>query len=104
MVYLFIDTKDSKNITAKLEVEGQVYSENSTDEDNRPESILLLIDKLLTKAGKEKGDIDEIKVEEGPGSYTGLKVGASVASALSFSLGKRVNGKPLGEIVEPTYQ
>jgi tRNA threonylcarbamoyladenosine biosynthesis protein TsaB len=49
-------------------------------------------------------DVDEINVEEGPGSYTGLKVGVSVANALSFALGKKVNGKMIGEIVEPTYE
>ena len=49
-------------------------------------------------------DIDEIDVRQGPGSYTGLKVGASVANALSFALCKKIKGNKFGMIFEPKYQ
>lgn len=38
-------------------------------------------------------DIKEIKVNIGPGSFTGIRVGVSVANALAWSLGIKVNGK-----------
>lgn len=104
MIKLRIDTKDSLNISAHLDVDGVGYHEISTTENKRPESILNLVERVLEKAKIDKNDIDEIYVEEGPGSYTGLKVGVSVANALSFGLGKKVNGKAFGELVEPKYE
>ena len=40
-------------------------------------------------------DLDGIEVETGPGSFTGLRVGVSVANALGFELDIPVNGKKL---------
>ncbi|MFH1536127.1 MAG: hypothetical protein ABIC96_03620 [Patescibacteria group bacterium] len=36
-----------------------------------------------------------IEVETGPGSFTGLRVGVSVANALGFALNIPVNGKKM---------
>jgi tRNA threonylcarbamoyladenosine biosynthesis protein TsaB len=104
MTILHIDTRDNKNVVAKLDIDGKIIEANSINEDRRPESIVNLIAAVCEKAGIRVQDVDEINVEEGPGSYTGLKVGVSVANALSFALGKKVNGKMIGEIVEPTYE
>ena len=104
MITLHIDTREINKVVARIDNNGEQFEEVSTTETKRPESILVLIDTLLTKTKIDKSQIDEIKVEEGPGSYTGLKVGISVANALSFSLNKPVNGKKYGELVEPTYQ
>lgn len=99
---LYIDTRDNQKVIARLEVNGNVFEAQSTNENRRPESILNLIDEVCKKGEITIHDIDEINVEEGPGSYTGLKVGASVANALSFALQKKVNGK-FREIIEPKY-
>jgi len=104
MINLYIDTRDSSKIIAKIDKDGSIFEEVSTTETRRPESILVLIKNVVSKAGINIHDIDEIQAEEGPGSYTGLKVGISVANALSFSLDKKVNGHPLGEYAEPKYQ
>ncbi len=104
MIKLFIDTRDSHRVLAKLDIDGQTYESYSTEDTKRPESILILIDDVCNKAGVKIDSIDELNIEEGPGSYTGLKVGVSVANALSFSIEKKVNGRPLGELVEPKYQ
>ena len=86
MINLYIDTRDSSKIIAKIDKDGSIFEEVSTTETRRPESILVLIKNVVSKAGIDIHDIDEIQAEEGPGSYTGLKVGISVANALSFSL------------------
>jgi len=104
MVKLFIDTRDNQKVSAKLEKDGKLYEEFSSKELKRPESILVLIENVCKKADLKTNEIDEINVEEGPGSFTGLKVGVSVANALSFALSKKVNGRVLGEIVEPIYE
>jgi tRNA threonylcarbamoyladenosine biosynthesis protein TsaB len=41
---------------------------------------------LLKKAGKDINQVGSIICFQGPGSYTGLRIGLSVANALSYSL------------------
>ena len=104
MIKLFIDTRDNKKVIAKLEVNGSLFESISTNKNSRPESIITLIDLVCKKAEVAVTQVDEINIEEGPGSYTGLKVGSSVANALSFALNRKVNGKDIGTLIEPTYE
>lgn len=104
MTTLTIDTRDNQKVFALLDIDGKKFEEVSTAENKRPESILTLIEKVCEKAKISVQDVDAINVEEGPGSFTGLKVGASVANALSFALGKKVNGHEIGTLVEPKYE
>ena len=64
-------------------------------------SILLLtmIDRLLRDAGLEAHDLDCIAVAQGPGSFTGLRVGISTAQGLGFSLSKPLVGVSTLEIL-----
>ena len=48
-------------------------------------------------------DINAIEVNPGPGSFTGVRVGVSVANALSYALDIPVNGKKDMSFVEPVY-
>lgn len=50
--------------------------------------ILPLCKKLLLDIGMRLDEIDVIAVAEGPGSYTGLRIGISAAKAMSFALNK----------------
>ena len=50
------------------------------------ESMHTQIAKILQFVGKELSEIDGIVVFQGPGSFTGLRIGISVANALSYSL------------------
>lgn len=61
---------------------------------------LLLIDTLLKKHGVALPDIEEIEVNTGPGSFTGLRVGIAVANTLGFILKIPVNGE---KMIEPAY-
>ena len=48
---------------------------------------------LMQKAKVNLADLDEVKVVTGPGSFTGIRVGVSVANAFAYSLGIMVNQK-----------
>jgi len=45
------------------------------------------IDELLTDAGLKPSDVDELYVSSGPGSFTGLRVGFTVARTMGQMLG-----------------
>lgn len=59
------------------------------------QALLGAIQEVLEKAGLKFADLEEITVDTGPGSFTGLRVGVSVANALAYSLGIPVNQKQM---------
>ena len=99
---LYIDTSDREKIT--IGFDGEMFETEAKKE--KSQKLLPFIDETLKKKGKDIKDITEIEVETGPGSYTGLRVGVSVANAIGWALGIPVNGKDLnkGESVEIKYE
>ncbi len=49
-------------------------------------NITTFVDRVLTKSGLKYEELHAIGISEGPGSYTGLRIGASVAKALAYTL------------------
>jgi len=92
---IYIDTKDQKQIKVALKKDGEVIDSLSEDREFGSQVLLPLIEKILKTNKLEFKDLTEIEVETGPGSFTGLRVGVSVANALGFSLGIPVNGKKI---------
>jgi len=54
------------------------------------ERILAMVREACGSAGVALGEIDAIAFDAGPGSFTGLRVGCSVAQGLGFALGRPV--------------
>jgi tRNA threonylcarbamoyladenosine biosynthesis protein TsaB len=52
------------------------------------ESLLPMIQHLLQIARFEVKDLDAVAISEGPGSYTGLRIGAATAMGLAYALDK----------------
>ncbi len=107
---LYINTSDADKITVGLD--GKRFETKARKE--KSQKLLPFIDELLSSKGRSASgrkkltlkDITEIEVNTGPGSFTGLRVGVSVANALGWVLGVPVNGKDLrkGETVEIKYE
>lgn len=92
---LHIDTKDQKVIKVELKDNEGVVCELSEENEYGSQVLLPLIKKILKQEKLEFKDLKEIEVETGPGSFTGLRVGVSVANALGFALQIPVNGKKI---------
>jgi len=92
---LHIDTKDQKTVRVALKNEGSIVEEMIEKNEYGSQVLLPLIEKLLKKNELDYKDLKGVEVETGPGSFTGLRVGVSVANALGFSLGIPVNGKKI---------
>jgi tRNA threonylcarbamoyladenosine biosynthesis protein TsaB len=50
------------------------------------ERLMLLIEEVIIKAGIEFADLKAVAVSEGPGSYTGLRIGVSTGKGLAYGL------------------
>ena len=99
---LFIDTSSSERIIVGFD--DKRFETDARQE--KAQRLLPFIDELLKKQAKNLKDITEIEINIGPGSFTGLQVGVSVANALGWALGVPVNGKDLkkGEMVDIKYE
>lgn len=98
---LSIDTSDTARITVSLEAEGKRYEQTSESHIHRAQAVLPLIAALLEKHRLKFSDIAEINVHVGPGSFTGIRVGCTVANMLGLLLRVPVNGKKT--LVMPQY-
>ncbi|MBI1863851.1 tRNA (adenosine(37)-N6)-threonylcarbamoyltransferase complex dimerization subunit type 1 TsaB [Candidatus Woesebacteria bacterium] len=85
---LYIDTSNSQNI--KIILDEEVFETQSHK--NSSQFLLSFIDESLKKKKKKIRDIKSIEVNVGPGSFTGLRVGVSVANILGYELNIPVNG------------
>lgn len=82
-----------KKVEVALKKDGEVVDSLEDFNQFGSQALLPLIEKLLKQNNLEYQDLEAIEVTTGPGSFTGLRVGVSVANALGYSLGILVNGK-----------
>jgi len=87
---LFIDTSGSLAAVAHAK-EGEV-TEIIYHNDSKTQAAVLntLIEEVLLRSKTTLQDLDGICVCAGPGSYTGLRVGLSIAKGIAFSLNKKI--------------
>lgn len=78
-----------------MEKDGKVVAEESAENEYGSQVLLPLLTKLLDRKKMVWKDLEAVEVETGPGSFTGTRVGVSVANALGYSLGIPVNGKKI---------
>ena len=76
--------------TANLAVvTDKIYSCDIDSNSKHSENVLPTIEKLLDEAGIDVLDIDTVALVTGPGSFTGLRIGAAIARALG-SVNKKI--------------
>lgn len=103
MIILSIDTSDSKIAKIELTVNDKKHLITSDSRRISSQTCLVLIDKIIAQGDTRLEDLTEIKVNVGPGSFTGLRVGVSIANALAYFLKIPVNGEKIGDLVLPVY-
>jgi len=102
-IILMLDTADNKKITIGLIINGQKDIQVKKIVSNKTQIILPMIDKILKRHSLKLKDLSEIRINAGPGSFTGLRIGLAIANTLSFILKIPVNSKKVGEIILPIY-
>ena len=103
MKVLIIDTSSNQEIKVGLVIDGKEFSFKQLV-DRKNQEVLPLVEKLLRQQELELKDLTAIEVNLGPGSFTGLRVGVSIANTLGYLLKIPINGEKIGVLVEPVYQ
>jgi hypothetical protein len=67
------------------------------------QQVLPLLETLISENNLTFEDITNIEVNVGPGSFTGLRVGAAIGQTLGFLLGVPVNGKKAAASIPLDY-
>jgi len=98
MAYILAIETTTEICSVALGKDGQCVALKENERENsHAEKVIVFIDEMLQQANISIGAIDAICISEGPGSYTGLRIGASAAKGLCYAL-----NKPL--IAVPTLQ
>ncbi|MFA7253226.1 MAG: tRNA (adenosine(37)-N6)-threonylcarbamoyltransferase complex dimerization subunit type 1 TsaB [Patescibacteria group bacterium] len=87
---LFIDTSCQETLIKLIYGQKTIRSKTWQSMQNHSEELLPEISILL---GEDKSNIKKIIVNSGPGSYTGLRVGITVANLLAFAFDIPVDKK-----------
>lgn len=88
MIILSVDSSSS-TATCALVKEDKILGEINLN-DKKEHSVILmdLIDSLLSRCNLTLDDIDGFAISEGPGSFTGLRIGMATIKGLAFGSNK----------------
>jgi tRNA threonylcarbamoyladenosine biosynthesis protein TsaB len=103
MTFLLIDTTNNKEVTVGLKMDGKYLIRKQQLDTRKAQVVLPMLEKLLHEQNLRLQDISAIEVNTGPGSFTGIRVGLSIANMLGFLLKVPINGEKAGKIAEATY-
>ncbi len=78
----------TKNCSVALAKEGKTIlcKEIAEEGYSHAERLHVFIEEIIAEAGITVNDLSAIAVSQGPGSYTGLRIGVSAAKGLSYAL------------------
>lgn len=86
MIWLGIDTANTPLAVAIVK-DGQIVAEEVTNiKLNHSGGAMPAIERLFARTKVKPADLDAIAVSEGPGSYTGVRIGVTIAKTLAWTL------------------
>lgn len=92
MKILALDSS-SKALSVALVADDQLLGEVTLNvKKNHSNTLMTTIDFLMAQSEVAPEELDRIAVAQGPGSYTGLRLAATVGKTLAYSLDKEIVG------------
>lgn len=90
MNYLFIDTSSSNVIVAIVKDTNIVSCFNKKVDLDLSVNIIPIITRIFDESKMVANDIDTIFVVNGPGSFTGIRIGVTIAKTYAWALKKKI--------------
>ncbi|MGT2716643.1 tRNA (adenosine(37)-N6)-threonylcarbamoyltransferase complex dimerization subunit type 1 TsaB [Streptococcus respiraculi] len=101
MKVLALDTSNQALAVALVE-NGRLQTEMTLAvKKNHSISLMPTIDFLMQSVGWQPSDVERIVVAQGPGSYTGLRIGVATAKTLAYTLGVDLVGISSLQVLVP---
>ncbi|SDK13875.1 tRNA (adenosine(37)-N6)-threonylcarbamoyltransferase complex dimerization subunit type 1 TsaB [Alkalibacterium thalassium] len=92
MKTLGIDTSNQVMSVALTDGTELVLEKTVNIKRNHSVQLMPAIEELVSEAGWKPKDIERVVVARGPGSYTGVRIGVTVAKTLAYSLNAELVG------------
>lgn len=94
MLLLGIDTSGKTASAAIFDTESEIFLAQNTVYTTKTHSqvIMPMVKEIVAQVGLELSALDVIAAANGPGSYTGLRIGVAAVKALSFGLNVKCCG------------
>lgn len=92
MKLLLIDTSNQPLSVALTDGNDVLAEITNNSKTNHSVQLMPEIERLFKESSMSKNDLDGIVVAEGPGSYTGLRIGVTTAKTLAYSLNCKLYG------------
>lgn len=90
MISLFISTATKKIVVAIVKDNNVISCFNEDNDNTLSERIMPIIDDTFKKVNLTLNDVDSIYVVNGPGSFTGIRIGVTIAKVIAWSLKLRI--------------
>lgn len=90
MICLFLDTSQEDLIVALKKDNELIFNKNLKTKNDHSSYLVSIVRESIEKNNLKISDIDKILVTIGPGSFTGTRIGITVAKTLAYSLGIKV--------------
>jgi len=104
MNILSIDTATAVKTAAILSTEDMRLTEVvNNDKLNHSETLMPLMAKIMEERGMKPEDLDLLVLSKGPGSYTGLRIGAATMKGLALSRDLKIVGLSSLEVLAENY-
>lgn len=84
MISLFIDTSNSDVVIGLLENGKLIEKETRSILNEHSKYAVSIIDEVLKKAKVSTNSVDEILVVNGPGSFTGIRIGLTISKVYAY--------------------
>ena len=85
MIIVGVDTSTRQGSVALVANDEVVDQEESSSPESFSRTLLVMIDKLLSRNHGEIQDIDGFGIAVGPGSFTGIRIGLATLSGICLS-------------------
>lgn len=86
MKYLFIDSATTNLVVAIINDGKIAYIYNNNDNHDTSSKMIPVLAEAFENVGLKPQDIDKIFAVTGPGSFTGIRVGLTVAKTMAYTL------------------
>ncbi|KEY91094.1 hypothetical protein CF67_04088 [Candidatus Photodesmus blepharus] len=75
----------TEECSVALSINNKLYTRSEISPQQHAKKILPMVDEVLKEANVNLSEIDAIAYNRGPGSFTGIRIGVSIAKGLGFA-------------------